>query len=200
MVSPKTCLESVARAVASSGNLPNDMGVVMQEADPQSENADIDLPALEFQIDEMDDIIVHNTDFVGYSTDANGNHIGRLYESEYEMTIQIDIWTTPNDGYDPDELGEQLRNALYPYSSYGPDKPFLDDVSDPIEEVTYFTLNSGERTDDLIRTPSVRKWSQEVELWAYEEFSTEEEYILSVDYPTPSDIDDFDEDGIIENN
>lgn len=198
MVSPKDSLQAVARAVAESGELPNDMGVVMQEADPQSENADIDLPALEFRIDSMDNVIVHNTDFVGYSTDSNGNHIGRLYESEYEMTILIDIWTTPNDGYDPDELGERLRNALYPYSSYGPDESFLDEESAPIDDITYFTLDSGERTDDLLRTPSVRKWSQEVDLWAYEEFNTEEDYIVSVDYPTASELNDADEDGVIE--
>ena len=183
MVSPRDAMETVARAVAQSGKLPSEMSLLLQEADAGADDADVDLPLLEVTPVEVDNVVVHNTDLVGYITDTNGNRTGRIYYSEYEMSISFDIWTTKNDGYDPDDLGENLREALYPYSSYGPQQPFLDDEQNPIDQITYFRLDTGERTDDLLQTLTVRRWTQEVELWGCEEFRTDEDYITAVNYP-----------------
>jgi hypothetical protein len=197
MTRPKESLNAVARAVANSGELPDNMSVLLQEADFDSD-ADISLPLLEIQIEQVDNVIVHNTDLVGYITDSNGNRTGRIYYSEYEMTLSLDIWTTPEDAYDVDELGSKLRDALYPYSSYGVGQSFLDDEQNPIDQITYFRLGTGQRIDDLLRTPSVRKWSQEVELWGCEEFRTDEDYIIDVNYPENGDFNDDDTDLVIE--
>lgn len=199
MVSPRGSMEAVARAVANSDKLPSDMSLLLHEADTSADDADADLPLLEIQPVEVEHVVVSNTDLVGYVTDNNGNRIGRLFSSEYEMTISIDIWTTSDGGYDPDELGNRLREALYPHSSYGPQEPFFDEERSPIDQITYFRLGSGERTDDLIQTPSVRRWSQEVELWACEEFQTNEDYIGTVTYPSSGDLNDSDADGTVDN-
>lgn len=198
MVAPRHAMEAVARAVANSGELPSEMSLLLQEADATADDADVDLPLLEVQPLLVDNVVVSNTDFVGWVTDDNGNQTGRIYFSEYEMTIELNIWTTKNDGYDPDDLGNKLREALYPYSSYGPDQPFLDDEQNPIDQITYFRFDNGERTDDLIQTPTVRRWSQEVELWACEEFRTDEDYITTVDYPSSGDFNDSDGDGTVD--
>lgn len=191
-------METVAKAIANSGQLPSDMSLLLQEADTRADDADVDLPLLEIQPVTVDNIVLHNTDLVGYVTDDDGNRTGRIYYSEYEMTISLDLWTTKDDGYDPDDLGERLREALYPYSSYGPQQPFLDDEQNPIDQITYFRLDSGERTDDLIQTPTVRRWSQEVELWGCEEFRTDEDYITNVTYPSSGDLNDSDGDGTVD--
>lgn len=191
-------MESVARAVANSGQLPDDMSLLLHEADTSSEDADVDLPLLEIQPTEIEHVVVNNTDLVGFVTDNEGNRTGRIYYSEYEMEMTLDIWTTKNDGYDPDDLGEELRDALYPYSSYGPQQPFLDEDGVPIDQITYFRLGSAERVDDLIQTPTVRRWSQEVELWGCEEFRTDEDYITTVDYPSDGSYNDSDGDGTVD--
>jgi hypothetical protein len=192
-------MEAVTRSVANSGELPAEISVLLQEADTSSDDADVDLPLLEVTPIDVENVVVNNSDLVGFITDDNGNRTGRIYYSEYEMRIQLDLWTTRNDGYDPDDLGESLRDALYPYSSYGPQQSFLDDEQNPIDQITYFRLGTGERVDDLIQTPTVRRWSQEVELWGCEEFRTDEEYITNVTYPADGDFNDEDSDGLIDN-
>lgn len=192
-------MEAVARSIADSNNLPNDMSLLLQEADTSSENADVDLPVLEITPVDMEHVVVNNTDFVGFVTDDHGNYIGRIFRSEYEMTLELAIWTTTEDGYDPDDLGEQLRNALYKHSSYGPSEPLPDPERNGIDDITYFRLADGGRDDDLLQTPTVRRWSQEIELWGCEEFRTDEEYIVSVAYPAPGDFNDSDNDGTVDN-
>jgi len=193
MVSPRSSIEAITKAIADSGKLPSELSVLLQEADQTYEDADVDLPLLEIQITEVDNVSVENTDFVGWTTDEYGNQTGRIYYSEYEMTLQLALWTTKDDGYDPDDLGEKLREALYPYSSYGPQESFKDDQDNSIDQIFYFRLDNGERTDDLIQTPTVRRWTQEVELWASEEFRTTEDYIVSVDFPTDENLSGSDE-------
>lgn len=197
MTTPRDALKAVARTIANSGELPSEMSVVLQEADTENEHADIDLPMIEIQLSEVDNVVLNNSDLIGFITNDNGNRTGRIYHSDYEMTITIDIWTTPDDGYDPDDLGERLRKALYPHVSKGPQEPFLTDDGDEIDDISYFEFGLGDRVDDLLQTPNVRLWSQEVELWAAEEFHTDEEYITSVDYPADGDFNDTDNDLVI---
>lgn len=198
MVSPRDSLDAVVRAIANSGELPSEMSVITHEADQDHQDADVSLPLLEVQLLEADDVVVSNTDLVGWITDGNGNRIGRRYFSEYEMTLQLDLWTSADDDYDPDDLGEKLRSALYPYSSYGPADPFLDESQSPIDAISYFDIGTGERVDDLLQTPTVRRWSQDVELWAHEEFRTDEDYIVAVNYPQDGDFVDSSDPGTID--
>lgn len=184
MVAPQDAIEALSIAVANAGKLPSETSVLLQEADQSSEDADVDLPLLEIQVVDVDNVVVSNTDFLTTIKDDDGNETGRVYLSEYEMELEINLWTSTDDGYDPDTLGEELRASLYPYSSYGPDEEFLDQDDNVIDDITYFRLVSGDRTDDIIQTPTVRRWTQNVELWAFEEFRTDENYITSVDYPS----------------
>jgi hypothetical protein len=185
MVSPRGSMEALAGAIAESGELPSETSVLLQEADSENDDADVSLPLLEITPVEVDNVTLRNTDLVGWITDSNGNRTGRVFHSEYEMEIQLELWTTKDDGYDPDELGEALRRAIYPYSSHGPDKSFEDGSGNPIEQITYFSIDSGNRADDLVQTPTVRRWSQQVELWGCEEFRTDQEYpVAGVEFPS----------------
>lgn len=197
MATPKESLNAVARAIANSRELPDEMSVLTQEADESADDADVDMPLLELQISEVDFVLTNNSDRTGFIVDDDGNKVGRIFDSEYEMSLQIDLWTTQKDPYDPDELGARLRDALYPYTSLGPDKMFRDASGEPLDRLYRFELGTGERADELIRTPSVRRWSQEVELWACETFMTEAEYIENVDGPKYGEFEDTDGDGTI---
>lgn len=197
MVAPSEAIEAVARSIAESGNLPDNMGLVLHEADQESEDADVDLPALEIEIDENTRVYPNNTDLAGWTTDSDGNRTGRIYHSEYELSIQMDIWTSANDSYDPNKLGQALRSALHKHSSYGPQEPFFDENGNELDEIYRFVIDEGSREDDVIQTPTLRRWRQNIELWAYEEFVTSEDYILNVVYPTDGDFNDADGDGVI---
>lgn len=197
MATPKESLNAVARAIANSRELPDEMSVLTQEADESADDADVDMPLLELQISEVDFVLTNNSDRTGFVVDDDGNKVGRIFDSEYEMSLQIDLWTTEGDPYDPDELGARLRDALYPYTSLGPDRSFTNASGEPLDRLYQFELGTGERADELIRTPSVRRWSQQVELWACETFKTEEDYIKNVDYPEYGEFDSTTETDII---
>lgn len=198
MVAPSNAMTAVARTIADSGELPSDMGLMLHEADPESEDADVEMPALEIELVESSRVHPNNTDLVGWTVDENGNRTGRIYRAEYELTLEIDVWTSTGDGYDANELGKAVRRALYPHSSYGDGEPFSDENGKQIDEIFRFVVSDGARADDLIQTPTVRRWRQEVELWAYEEFQTTEDYIVDVNYPASGDFNDDDNDGTID--
>lgn len=178
MVAPKDALQLLGAAISNEDKLPNDMGVVFHEADTDNDDADVDMPLIEFQIIETSRPQLVNTDFVGYTTDNDGNEVGRIYASDYELSIEISIWTFDKGGYDPDDLGAKLREALYPYTSHGPGIALDDDIY-------YVVINGGSRDDNLLQTPTVRRWTQEIELWAHEQFKTDEDYIIDVTFPDP---------------
>lgn len=183
MVSPSDAMYSVALAIDSSGIMPDGMSYLLHEADLQNDDADVDLPLIEITPVEADNVHPSNTDLVGYTTDDDGNRTGRVYHSEYQLTAEVNIWTGANGQYDVDELGDALRKALYPHSSYGPQEPFIDEDGDEVG-IFRFVVESGERDDNVIRTPTVRRWRQEVELWAYEDFKTTEDYVVDVIPPS----------------
>ena len=205
MVAPADTMDLVARNIADDDHLPNEMSVIFHEADTENEDADVDLPLLEVQLANSDRVKINNTDLAGFVVDENPPNsdideakTGRIYHAEYELTLELNVWTTAEDGYDANKLGEAVRTALYPYSSYGDQKPFLDEEGEPVDEIFRFIISDGTRADDLIQTPTVRRWRQEVELWACEEFVTSEDYIVSVDYPSDGDFNDYDDDGVID--
>lgn len=192
-------MQAVARGIADAGVLPDDMGLVLHEADLESEDANVAMPTLEIQLTNNDRVHLHNTDLVGWTTDVDGNKAGRVYHAEYELTLEINIWTAAGGDHDANELGNKLRNALYQYASHGPGQKFTYDDGERIDDIFRFEISTGARADDLIQTPTVRRWRQEVELWAYEEFTTTEDYIVDVNYPSSGDFNDDDDDGVIDN-
>lgn len=174
MVSPDNAVQKLAKAVSDENQLPNEMSVVFHEADTENDDADVSMPLLEIQIIETARPQLSNDDLVGHKLDDDGNRVARVYESNYQLTTRMKIWTAAQSGNDPNELGEALRRALYPYSSHGPGLSIDDGIF-------YIVINEGSRDDDLLQTPTVRRWSQEVELWGVEEFRTDEDPILDVE-------------------
>lgn len=179
MVSPSESLQILAQTIDESGEMPDDVSYLLHEADTENDDAGIGLPLVEITPVESDRVHLSNTDFVDYVTDDDGNEVGRVYHAEYEMTAQIDIWTINDGKYDVDELGDKLRKALYPYSSHGPQQPFTDENGSEVG-IFHFAVQSGERQDDTIQTPTLRRWQQQVEIWAFEDFKTTEDYIVDV--------------------
>lgn len=190
MVSPKDSLEAVERAVKRSDKLPDQTSYLLEEVDAEGSDADVSLPVVEMELIASERVRPNNSDLVGYKTDASGNRIGRVYHSQYEMSVEINIWTAEGGSHDPDDLGERLREALYMHSTNGPARPFRDVNERPIDSIIRFQLGDGERADELVQSPTLRRWRQEIELWGHDEFTTSDDTILEVDFPQDLSSDD----------
>lgn len=158
------------------GNVSDRVSFVKHELDSEGEDSDVYLPIVEIQPITMINLNDFNTDFVGYKHDEDGNQIGRIYQSRYEMDVQLDVWTAARSEDDPNEIGGEIRTTLYPYTSSVSEKEFPGDV-------WKFSFLEGNPNQDLTMSPSVRRWEQDIEIWSYEQFDTTEDYITGVSYP-----------------
>jgi hypothetical protein len=60
-------------------------------------------------------------------------------------------------------------------------------------------VGDGTPDEDFSTSPTLRRWSQEVDLWAYEQFTTDEDYIVDVNSPKDGDFGDTSATGEIDN-
>lgn len=187
MVSPSDAMLGLGLALNRSDKIPDEMSYLLHEADLQNDDANVDLPMIEITPVDVDHVHPSNSDFVDFTTNDEGSQTGRVYHTEYQMEVEIDIWTASDGGYDVDELGDALREALYPHSSFGPQEPFLDEDGKEMQ-IFRFSIESGERQDDIIQTPTVRRWRQEVEIWAFDEFQTTHDPVDGVSPPSSGDL------------
>lgn len=177
MVRPDTILQSLKEVIESSNRLPRSTSYATFGLDAEGGQSNVRPPIVEITTVDVIRNISHNTDFVGYATDSNGNHIGYIYWSLFEMPVQIDIWTAEGDNYYPDLIGRECRTALYRYddAQYGAQLPDPDSTGDLVE-VDRFVLDDGGPEDDLSMTPALRRFRQNAEVWFHEEINTAEEY------------------------
>lgn len=187
---PKEVIETVVDALRSSDNLPDGVNFVGYE--PNIETEAIKLPVLEVSIDGEVRLDEENTDFIGTIQDDNGNDVGRVFESLYQLTLEVNIWTAQGSAYDPRELGDAVYGTLYNYDSAGPAVTLND-------EIWRVRVGDGETDDDLTTSPTLRRWSQELDIWSSEQFTTDEEYIVNVDVPDSGDFGDSNATGDIDN-
>lgn len=177
MPTPSEVVSIVADAMEVSDRVPDSVTFLRQRADLSGGDASISIPVVELRTVAVTELNAFNSDRVGFKTDSDGNDVGEVYHSEYTVTIQLDLMTIEgrsDSGEDIESLIESVRNVLYQYDSAGVGKE-LD------ESIWKFQLGASQREDDLQKTPTVRKWRQDVDCWTYESFETEEEFIETVD-------------------
>lgn len=178
MVRPDTTLDSVVTAIKESDRLPSATTYSIYELDSDGGQANLRPPIVEITTEDVVRSDPHNTELVGYATDDAGNQIGYIFQSDFEMPFQIDVWTAEGGDYDPHELGEAVRYALYEYDDqqYGKPLPDPDDPSTNLDEVEKFMMGDGGVRNDLSMTPALRRWRQAGEVWFHETINTAVEY------------------------
>jgi len=179
MATPSEILEEIKEELENSPEVPDSVSYILQEYDAGGIEANVSLPVIQLQTISALSLNNFNTDFVGYKRDKNGNEIGRVYHSEYTLTIQLDILTVDNRTNEDENISslvKAVRAALYKFDSAGPAQTLNDSV-------WKFQLDEGERADNLQSTPTVRRWVQDIDCWSYEEFDTQEDYIVDVTFP-----------------
>lgn len=176
MARPDEVLQSVKHAIDTSGRLPDVTSYATFEMDTDGGQSDVRPPVVELTVNGVIRNNPNNTDLHHYATDSNGNQIGYVFRAQFDMEIVIDVWTAEGDGYSPDEIGREIRNALYQYD----DKQLGKNLPDPnggiMKDVTHFNLGNGSVENDLTMTPALRRWRQTADVWFHEEIDTSEEY------------------------
>lgn len=178
MVRPDTVCKSVVTALKASDRLPSETSYSIYEIDSEGGQSNLRPPIVEVTATSAMTYDPHNTSLVGYATDSSDNEIGYIYESKFEMMISIDVWTAEGGHFDPYEIGESVRYALYQYDDkhLGDPLPDPDDPSVAQDEIVQFFMDGGEVRNDLSMTPALRRWRQDGTVWFYETINTAEEY------------------------
>jgi hypothetical protein len=190
MPRPRTVLDSISTAIKESDRLPSATSYSIYEIDNTGGQANVRPPVVEITAPDVIRADRVHTDFVGFATDNQGNHIGRIYEANFEMTVEIDIWTAEADEFNADSMGRDMRTALYRYDARQRADPLPDpdDPSQSLDGVTHFWLDDGGMRNDLTMTPALRRWRTTADVWFHETINTAEaygaeDYIATVELP-----------------
>jgi len=172
---------------SSTVSLPSEQ-YIAQEASIEGEDAHVSLPLVETTAVSTVRATRHNTDFVNYVTDGDGNHVGRIFDATFEMTFQIAVWTVRGTDNDPEGLMSQIRETLRVHEDVGPREPFLDGSGDVVDAVEHFQLIDSEPSNDFGYSPNLHQVLQEAEIWWRDRIETIEPVIEVVETPEDGDM------------
>jgi len=189
MVRVQEIIDAFLYAFKTSEKIPDDITYVGYMPDIDTEA--LKLPILHIEILDRNEIGRMNTDFVAYYKDDNGNDIGKVYQSVFETTLQMSVWTAQGSRHDPRKIGDRVRDEIYTYTKKGPGKTLTTPRGETLDEVWHVVLETANHTDDMGTSPVLRRWQQNVRVRASEQFieNVEKPHIKEIDIVTSSDID-----------
>ena len=190
-MNPREILEVVNSTIQDSGKLSlSDEQYIAKEASVDGEDANIDLPLVETTPVSNVRATRHNTDFVDYVTDADGNRIGKIFDATFEMTFQLSVWTARGSSNDSESLMSTVRGVLRRHEDIGPGEPFLDETGDTVDAIEFFELIDSEPDNDFDYSPNIYQTLQEAEIWFTSRIKTTDPVIEVVDTPDSGDMQD----------
>lgn len=199
MVNPQVILDSIADAVESDADVPHLQAYLTQPVDLVGEDADVPTPFLEVRPVSKIRSDSNSTNVIDFIYDEDGNHIGNVFATLFDMELQLDIWGVSGADYNVMNIGHEMERSLFEYdtASYG---TFLTDADgNDISDIVSFTVGEGERDDRLMgdpldqrTSPSIRRWRQQVDVLFTDQINTLEEYgpypyVKNVIYPADGD-------------
>lgn len=194
-MTPQEVLDAIVRGLKESATFSGG-DYSTQELDPSGAGNRFEQPIVTLQPTGTVRADQWNTDLVGYTTDANDNRTGRIFEAVFDMDVQLDIWVAAaNTDLDASTLGGDLQRALFQHDSSMVDRPFPDGNEGTIDAISEFVVGDGRRQDDL-SGPGVRRWRQDLSARFTSRVTTEDEYVEEVDTPTDAEASGGDGDDI----
>ena len=189
MVRVQEIIDAFLYAFQTSEKIPDDITYVGYMPDIDTEA--LKLPILHIEILDRNEIGRMNTDFVAYYKDDNGNDIGKVYQSVFETTLQMSVWTAQGSRHDPRKIGDSVRDEIYTYTKKGPGKTLKTPRGEMLDEVWQVVIEAANHTDDMGTSPVLRRWQQNVRVRASEQFieNVEKPHIKEIDIVTSTDID-----------
>lgn len=186
-LNPDEAVRAVRLSVERSGEMPDSTNYI-EHTPGDSDNTK--LPVITIDPINHARITDFNTDQVGFVTDAVGNRVGRVFNAEYRLDLQLDVWTAEGSTHNAREIGNSLYRVLYQHSSKGPNQPLKGEDGNPIDAVWKLRVGDGQPADDLSGSPALRRWRQDLSLWAFHKFDTTMDYMSGVSYPSDLSTDD----------
>lgn len=165
MVTQTDLFEEIKSLLTQSQKVPSATTILATEIDDTGSQSAIRPPAIEITQQSSDRITTHNTDFVSFVTDGAGNQIGFLFETYFEMVVNLNILVADGDGFDERSIGEAVRNVLYQYDS----QMIGENPPNPIERLTITSFNQD---NDLTMTPALRQVSLQLNVLFKEQVDT----------------------------
>lgn len=162
MVTKSEAKEIIVSNIVNDARIPDTVDTITREPDMGGADAQKTVPLLLLAFDDTSRATHLNSDFVGYKTDDDGNKVARVFQSQWETTARIEMWTADRSTHPSiEDLGPTLREVLYTFDSRSRGDPFLDDAGDPVDDIWNFSLQSGGRDDDLTTSPTIRRWVEQ---------------------------------------
>lgn len=168
MVRPDDLVGAVIRSLKRSGRLPEAANYMDHE--PAINTEAVKLPVVAVSPETQVRVSETNSDLVGYKEDDDGNRVGRIYQSLYELPLNVAVWTAQDSRYDARELGQAIRDTLYEHDTKAEAADLHYDDGEPIDELWRFRVSQGEHTNDLTTSPPLRRWQQNITLSASEQY------------------------------
>jgi len=174
----------IARNVLTDPRVPDELDVIVQEADSDGSDATKSLPLLLVVLDSADRFAGVNTELVGHKLNDDDERVAKIYERQWQAEARIEVWTAEGSSHDADTLGSTIHDVLYGHDTKSSDDPFLDASNNEVESLWHFHINSGRRVDDLIQTPTVRRWRILADVYGSHTYiGSTQEPIQSIDLP-----------------
>jgi hypothetical protein len=180
---PDQALEAVKRVIDQSNVSVGD--VITHEPNYAREDNRLESPWVSIQPITIPRSDPHDTDRVGYETNASGARIGKVYQTTWVVDMQLDVYVPESGPGDASILGHAVQDALFPHDSKRDEQPFPDGGGGTLADVERFRVGDAERRDDLTASRSLRRWYQELSMRVSDRASTTEDPITAVE--TPSD-------------
>ncbi|GGM64308.1 hypothetical protein J2752_000452 [Halarchaeum rubridurum] len=181
-MTPDAVLAAIKRALEASEMDTGD--VITEEPSYEGANNRLRQPWVTLQVTSMPRGTVHDTDRVAYVTDDAGNRVGRVFELDWEMDVQVDIHIAGgNVPWDATQLGFDCQQALRPFDSHNEGRALPDGDGGTVSDVSYLRIDEGRREDDL-GGPDIRRWRQDLRVHFFDRTSTDGQPITTVHTPT----------------
>lgn len=184
---PGEVLEAIARALQQSTQFDGG-SYINHLADFEHGDAGLAQPIVELQPVGKVRADAFDSDLVGYTTDQNGDRTGRIFQVDWQMEVQVDIYVAAgNPNLDATRLGYDLETVLLEYDDKQQAKAFPDGDGGTIDDITRFRVGEGRREDDLGGEMGARRWRQDLEAHFRDQTSTSDPTIETVVTPQADD-------------
>jgi hypothetical protein len=170
MVSQAEAIEVIKNTIQRDQRVPDTISYVINEMDGDGKHANLDMPFIQFEILDSSRDDEHNTTRLKPVYDTDGSEVGQIYETKWEMDLQMTIWTVEFSDSDADSLGELLKTVLFDYDSRGPNETFVTDGGEPVPDIWHFQLNEATRADDTGFDYTVRRFRQMATVYGAEQY------------------------------
>lgn len=180
-MTPDDALAAIKRVLAQSSVPLGD--IITREANVAREDNRLDAPWVTIQPISVPRSSPHDTDRVDFVTDTSGRRVGRIFETTWQVDVQLDVRLFSPAPSSVTDLGAQVQQALLPYDALREARPFPDGSGGTLDAVEHFRVGEGERRDDLTSEHSIRRWYQELRIDVSDRTSTTEAPVTAVDTP-----------------